>query len=389
VIPRLIQPQLTKQLRAGGKAVVLYGARQVGKTTLVRHVLSELPYRTLTVNADEAEFAEVLSSRSLRQLRGLTADYEALFVDEAQRIPEIGVNLKLLVDNMPDLRLIVTGSSSLNLASKIQEPLTGRAWVHTLYPISMAELRTEMNEFELTRTLNERLVFGSYPEVLTLPGNESRQAYLRTLAASYLFKDLLEIGGIRYSTKLRQLVRLLAFQIGQQVSLSELGTQLGMSKDTVTAYIDLLEQAFVVFRMTGFSRNLRKEVSKMDKIYFWDLGVRNVLIDNLKPVSERDDAGRLWENFVISERRKVLSYDGALASVYFWRTHTGAELDVVEERDGMLHGYETKWGQAKARAPQSFLDAYPGATFDIIRPGDLSYLLRVSGLTDHTLGSAA
>lgn len=235
-----------------------------------------------------------------------------------------------------------------------------------------------MSAFELRRMLDERLVFGSYPEIFSLVGHADRRSYLRTLVASYLYKDVLEIGGVRNSVKLRQLVRLLAFQIGQEVSLSELGTQLGMSKDTVANYIDLLEQTFVVFRLAGFSRNLRKEVTKMQKVYFWDLGVRNVVIDNLQPLDMRDDAGRLWENFVIAERLKLLAYSGALGSLYFWRTHTGAELDIVEEREGRLYGFQVKWGQqSKARLPQSFLDSYPGALLGVIRPDDLSYLLRV------------
>lgn len=377
MIPRIIAPRISSELRSGGKAVILYGARQVGKTTLVRQVLAALPYRALTVNGDEAEFVEVLSSRNLARLRGLVAGYDVLFVDEAQRVPEIGVNLKLLVDHEPNLRVIATGSSSLDLAGKTQEALTGRAWVHTLYPIALAELSTQMNAFELGQMLKTRLVYGSYPEIFSLVGDADRRAYLQMLASSYLYKDVLAIGGVRNSIKLRQLVRLLAFQIGQEVSLSELGAQLGMSKDTVANYIDLLEQTFVVFRLSGFSRNLRKEVTKMHKVYFWDLGVRNVAIDNLKPLEMRDDAGRLWENFVVAERLKLLAYYAASASLFFWRIHSGAELDIVEERDGRLYGFQIKWGQGKPRLPQSFLDAYPGALLGVIRPDDLSYLLRV------------
>ena len=375
MIPRLLQAHITEQLQTGGKIVLIYGARQVGKTTLVRRVLDDLPYRSLAINADEIRYSDVLSSRDLRRLRGLVTGYDLLFVDEAQRIPEIGVNLKLLVDHLPELRIVVTGSSSLDLASKVQEPLTGRAWVHRLYPIATSELAQLHNPFELDDMLEDRLVFGSYPEIFALSGDAQRREYLQNLSASYLYKDVLEIGGVRHSSKLRSLVRLLAFQIGREVSLTELGSQLQMNRETVASYIDRLEQSFVVFRLGGFSRNLRKEVSKQDKIYFWDLGVRNVAIDNLKPLVERNDVGELWENFVIAERLKWLHYRQTLASLYFWRTYTGAEVDIVEEREGRLYAYECKWNRPRGRLPDSFLATYPGASFDIItRESYQSYL---------------
>lgn len=366
MIPRLLQTRIIEQLQVGGKIVLIYGARQVGKTTLVRRVLDDLPYRCLSINADEVRYADVLSSRDLRRLRGLVEGYELLFIDEAQRIPEIGINLKLLIDHLPHLRVVVTGSSSLDLASKVQEPLTGRVWVHRLHPIAMSELAQLHNPFELDDMLEERLVYGSYPELFALPGDAQRQEYLRNLAASYLYKDVLEVGGVRHSSKLRHLVRLLAFQIGREVSLTELGSQLQMSKETVASYIDRLEQSFVVFRLGGFSRNLRKEVSKQDKVYFWDLGVRNAAIDNLKPFTERDDVGALWENFILAERLKWLGYRQTLASLYFWRTYTGAEIDIVEEREGRLYAYECKWSKPRGRMPESFLAAYPGASYEVI-----------------------
>ena len=385
MIPRLLQTRISQQLQDGGKVVVVYGARQVGKTTLVRRVLADLSYRTLAINADELRYAEVLSSRDLRRLRELVEGYELLFLDEAQRIPEIGVNLKLLVDHLPQLRIIVTGSSSLDLASKIQEPLTGRAWIHMLYPIAMSELARQHNGFELNEMLEERLVLGSYPEIFAIPGSAARREYLQNLAASYLYKDVLEIGGVRHSNKLRNLVRLLAFQIGREVSLTELGGQLQMSKDTVASYIDLLEQSFVVFRLGGFSRNLRKEVTRQDKIYFWDLGVRNVAIDNLRPLVERNDVGALWENFVIAERRKWLHYRQTLASLYFWRTYTGAEIDIIEERGGELFAYECKWHADRGRMPESFWAAYPNTPYTVIsRQQYLEYLGASAAVTEVT-----
>lgn len=308
----------------------------------------------------------VLSSRDLRQLRDLTSGYDLLFVDEAQRVPEIGVNLKLLADEIPGLRIIATGSSSLDLASKTREPLTGRAWTHILHPIALCELAKLYNPFEMADMLPDRMVYGSYPELFTMSSRRDKSAYLSNLVSSYLYKDILEIANIRHSSKLRDLLKLLAFQIGQQVSLVELGAQLGMNKDTVASYIDLLEQSFVISRLKGFSRNLRREVSKQDKVYFWDLGVRNTVIDNLNLLNDRNDVGQLWENLMVVERRKWHSYRGLLGSFYFWRTHSGAEVDLVEERDGKLFAYEYKWNKRSVRQPQLFLDTYPGAEFSLI-----------------------
>ena len=370
LISRSIQPKLENEIKEGIKVILLFGARQVGKTTLIQHILSQTPFRTLYVNADELRFANILSSRDLRQLGDLTGGYELIFIDEAQRIPEIGINLKLMADHMPDLRIIATGSSSLHLASKTREPLTGRAWTHTLYPIAFSELAHHYNAFELADMLPQRMIYGSYPDIFSLEGQEMKRDYLRNLTTSYLYKDILEISTIRHSSKLRDLLRLLAFQMGQEVSYNELGTQLGMSKDTIAGYIDLLEQSYVIFRLGGFSRNLRKEVSKRDKIYFWDVGVRNTIIGNLNQLSERNDAGQLWENLMISERRKWLAYQGALGSVYFWRNYAGAEVDLVEERAGKLFSFEYKWGQKQVRPPQSFLNAYPKATFTVITPNN-------------------
>ena len=375
MIERQIKSRLVERLQTGGKVVLVYGARQVGKTTLVRQVLSELNYNTLSINADEGRFIDILSSRDLRQLRGLVAGYEAVFIDEAQRIPEIGINLKLLVDHFPQLRLVVTGSSSLDLASKVQEPLTGRTWIHTLYPIATSELGVTLTPFNLREGLTERLIYGSYPEIFAIQNHADKRDYLLDLTASYLYKDILEIGGIRNPVGLRSLVRLLAHQIGQQISLTELGTQLQISKDTVASYIDLLEKSFVVFRLSGFSRNLRKEISKQSKIYFWDVGVRNAVLDDHKRIEERPDRGQLWENFVIAERLKYVAYARLPIHLYFWRTYDAVEIDIVEEQEGALRAVECKWGNAKSRLPASFQQAYPGVPFETIRPDNfLAYL---------------
>lgn len=366
MIPRSIETTIHERLDEGTKVIIIYGPRQVGKTTLVTHILNQSSYRVRTINADELFYRDVLSSQDARQLRALIEGYDVLFIDEAQRVPDIGINLKIIADQLQPVRVIATGSSSLDLASKIREPLTGRTWTFTLYPIAQCELAKQYNALELRYQLDERLVYGSYPALFSLSGERTRRDYLNEVVNSYLYKDVLAIGNIRNSNKLHLLLKLLAYQVGAQVSLAELSTQLQMSKNTVDAYVDLLEQSFVIFRLKGFSRNLRKEMSKQDKIYFWDVGVRNALLEDLRFPQQRNDLGALWENFVVAERMKYLRYNYGFGSLYFWRTHTGAELDLVEERDGQLIGYECKWSKTSAKPPRSFLETYPQATFATI-----------------------
>ncbi len=366
LIPRSLIPTVTEKLKSSNKGVVVYGARQVGKTTLVNEVVKKLNLKTLVINGDQSRYLDILSSRDLNKIKSLIEGYELLFVDEAQRIPEIGIALKIILDNLSFLKVLVTGSSSLDLASKISEPLTGRIWSYHLYPISFLELSENSNIAELNALLEERLIYGSYPEIFSITADLKKREYLQNLSDAYLYKDLIEFGNIKNSSKIRDLLKLLAFQIGSQVSLTELGTQLGMSKDTVSRYIDLLEKSFIIFRLKGLSRNLRKEVVKMDKIYFSDLGIRNILIDNLKSLKDRNDAGQLWENFLIVERMKVLSYKQIYASFYFWRTYTGAELDYVEEKEGKLFGFEFKYGEKTAKSPKSWITAYPDAAVSTV-----------------------
>ena len=365
-IPRAIKNSVTERLKESNKVVILYGPRQVGKTTLARDITSEWQGRVLEVSADEPRYIDVLSSRDSGKLKSLVAGYDLLFIDEAQRVPDIGINLKILHDQMPDLRVLVTGSSSFDLANSIQEPLTGRTWTYTLYPIAYMELASLFNRFELDMQLEERLVYGSYPEVFSIPNQADREDYLHEVGNAYLYKDILELSSIKNSAKIRDLVRMLAYQVGSEVSRTELGTALGMSKDTVGSYIDLLEKAFVVFRLSGFSRNLRKEVSRNDKVYFYDLGIRNMVIDDFKPLSQRADIGALWENFLIVERMKRLAYTRIHAQTYFWRTYTGAELDYIEEREGRLFGYEFKYGAKSVRCPDTWSQAYPNSSCEII-----------------------
>ncbi len=368
MISRAFQQPILDCLRNERKIAILYGPRQVGKTTLARQVLSQLPLKSLEINADESKYIEVLSSRDLTKMRRLVDDFEVLFVDEAQRIPDIGINLKILHDSLPDLKIIATGSSSFDLANRVKEPLTGRTRTFVLHPIGLTELRQQMTPFEMDDQLENWLIFGTYPEVLSQGSGQGKSIYLKELTSAYLYKDILELSGIRHSVKLNSLLRLLAFQVGSLVSLKELGNSLQLNQETVLRYLDLLEKSFVIFRLSGFSRNMRKEISKMEKFYFVDLGVRNAILDNFNDLSQRNDAGQLWENFLLTERRKKLAYQFKFASGYFWRTYNGAELDYVEEGGGKLDGCEFKFGNKKAKPPIPWTTDYPEATFQLINP---------------------
>lgn len=377
-IHRLLSDTVIGKLNTSKKGVVIYGPRQVGKTTLSNEIIKNLGLKTLTINGDQSRFIDVITSRDSEKIESLVSDYEMLFIDEAQRIPEIGINLKIILDNFPALKVLVTGSSSLDLASKISEPLTGRVWNYHLFPISFSELVSQSSKAELTGSLGERLIYGSYPEALSIKSFQQKGEYLQNVCDAYLYRDLIEFGDIKNSSKIRDLLKLLAFQIGSEVSLTELGTSLGMSKDTVARYIDLLEKSFIIFRLKGLSRNLRKEVSKMDKIFFYDLGIRNTLIDNLKTLTDRNDIGQLWENFLIVERMKLMAYKQEFSSIYFWRTHTGAELDYIEERGGLFHGFEFKWGEKTSNVPGRWVKAYPNSKFKCINKGNfLDFVLAI------------
>jgi len=376
-IKRYLIQQILSRLHESDKAIILYGPRQVGKTTLCRDVMSAVGLKTLYVNADETRYIDVLSSRDARKLTELVSGYELVVIDEAQRVLDIGINLKILIDAGTGVKVIATGSSSFDLANKVQEPLTGRHWTYLLYPVSHLELREHYNPFELRSQLEERLIWGSYPEVFSLAGSESKTEYLRTLASDYLYKDIVMLADVRSAGKIRDLLKLIAFQVGSEVSLSELAVSLEMSKETVARYIDLLEKSFVLYRLGGFSRNLRKEISKSAKYYFYDTGVRNSIIDNFKPLDARSDTGALWENFFLMERVKYAAYRGEIAATYFWRTYDGAEIDFIEEHNGMLRSYEAKWGGGKMPvAPRAWRNAYPNATFEIVhRDNYLNFIL--------------
>jgi hypothetical protein len=366
MIERAIKDQIVNNLKASNKLIIIYGARQVGKTTLANSIVKELNLKTLSVNLDQDRYAEVFSSRDFAQIKSLVGGYECVFIDEAQRAENIGLNLKIITDEMKEIKVIATGSSSFELANKIAEPLTGRVWTYSLYSLAFCELKKYFNSFELEGKIEELIIYGSYPEVFTTSNYQEKKNLLSEIARSYLYKDALELVNVKHAKKIKDLLKLVAFQIGSEVSINELARALGLGHDTVERYLDLLEKAFVIFRLSGFSRNLRKEVTKMDKIYFYDLGIRNAIIDNFKPLKDRIDPGQLWENFLVMERKKFIDYNKLGGSSYFWRTQTGAELDYVEDRDGKLYGYEFKFNDKIVKAPKSWLDNYPGSEFKTI-----------------------
>ncbi|OFY67595.1 MAG: AAA family ATPase [Bacteroidetes bacterium RIFCSPLOWO2_02_FULL_36_8] len=365
-ITRIIENSICDKLLKSNKVVILYGARQVGKTTLSNSIMDKLKMKTLSINADQIKYADILSSRDIDKIKGLVDGYELLFIDEAQRIPDIGINLKIITDELKLLKLLVTGSSSFELSNNVSEPLTGRSWTFKLFPVAVCELASFQTPFELKNKVSELMVYGSYPEILTTINTQEKQKLLEEIGLSYLYKDVFQISTIKYQRKVQELLKLLSFQIGQEVSINELSNTLSISRETVERYLDLLEKSFVIFRLTGFSNNLRREVKKTIKFYFYDLGIRNLLIDNFKPLEHRNDTGHLWENFIIAERMKFLSCTGKRYSSYFWRLQTGAEIDYIEEYDGGLFGYEIKYSKTVERPPASWSMAYKNSQFQCV-----------------------
>jgi predicted AAA+ superfamily ATPase len=355
-----------RQLIIPGKVIVIYGPRRVGKTTLLKKYLESENNSVLFVNGDDIIVRQYLESQSIQTLRDFVGNHRLLVVDEAQYVEKIGLNLKLIVDHIPEIKVIVTGSSSFDLARDVGEPLTGRKYVLRLFPLSQMEISKIEKRHETTASLESRLIYGSYPEVVLIRDNRRREDYLRELIQSYLFKDILALEGIRYANKLVRLLQLLAFQIGKQVSFAELGKQLSMSKNTVERYLDLLEKVFVIYRLSGFSRNLRKEITKSQRYFFYDTGVRNALIGNFNPLAVRNDLGELWENYIITERMKRQEYLRKVTNSYFWRTYDKKEIDLVEEREGRLFGYEVKWKKERVKIPQDWTSGYPDAAFEVI-----------------------
>jgi hypothetical protein len=349
-----------------GRVLVLYGPRRVGKTTLLQRYLSETRLKYKLVSGDHLSTQRILGSQEMDKLGEFVAGYELLAVDEAQHVPNIGMGLKILVDQFPDLYVIATGSASFALAGQIGEPLTGRKRTLVLYPLSQMELVRLYNPHELKTRLAEYLVFGSFPEVLTANTKERKRERLEELVDSYLFKDILALENVKSPKTLLDLLRLVAFQVGSEVSLSELGRQLGLNYKTVARYLDLFEKSFILYNLRGFSGNLRKEISKKSKYYFLDGGVRNAVIANFNDLNVRDDVGQLWENFLVTERLKKQEYGKIYANNYFWRTWDGQEVDWVEEREGRLFGYEFSYSERTRSAPRDWLQTYTKASFTTV-----------------------
>lgn len=355
-----------KQLITPGKVVVIYGARRVGKTTLVNKFLESVHENVLFVNGDDIVVRQYLESQSINKLQDFVGDHSLLVVDEAQYIEKIGLNLKIIVDHIPNTKVIATGSSSFDLAKDVGEPLTGRKFVLKLLPLAQMEISHIEKPHETRANLESRIIYGSYPEVVIMRDNSRREEYLREIISSYLFKDILSLEGIRYPNKLVRLLQLLAFQIGKEVSVTEVGKQVGMNKNTIERYLDLLEKVFVIYRLSGFSRNLRKEITKNQRYFFYDNGIRNAVIGNFNPIGLRNDLGELWENYVITERLKRQEYLRQPTNSYFWRTYDKAEIDLIEERKGKLFGYEVKWKDARIKVPNDWHTNYPDASFEVI-----------------------
>jgi len=367
VVKRRIEERLRSRL-VPGKVVVLLGPRRVGKTFLLNQILAEISEPYLFWSGEDTELWKLLETRSVEHYRNLIGEKKLLVIDEAQKIRDVGLVLKLMVDHIEGLKIMVTGSSAFDLNRRLGEPLTGRKWTYYLYPLSEQELAAEEDFLTRQSSIRERLVLGNYPELLHLPDRSDKAEYLSGLVRDYLLKDILELEGLRQTHKIIDLLRLLAFQTGSEVSLTELGRQLGMDKNTVDRYVNLLAEIFIIFNVRGYSRNLRKEVVKNSKWYFFDNGIRNALIANLNPIDLRNDQGILWENYMLSERLKYQHYSGMQVNNFFWRTYDQQEIDWIEEREGNLFAYEMKWGKTTAKVPGGWANAYPESTFEVVSP---------------------
>ncbi|GAO30650.1 ATP-binding protein [Geofilum rubicundum] len=362
---RDISKNIIKKLQPN-KVVIVFGARRVGKTVLVKEILERIEEPVLTLNGEDINVHDKLAIRSVENYRQILGSYKLLYIDEAQKIPEIGLKLKLMVDEIEGLKIIISGSSSFDIYKDAGEPLTGRKYSFNLFALSENEYSQIENSISKVDKIRERMIFGNYPELLHIPDKEDKIDYLNEMVSSYLLKDILVYEHIRNSQKIFNLLRLIAFQIGGEVSLQELGNQLGISKNTVEKYLDLLSKVFILHKVEGYSRNLRKEITKNARWYFLDNGIRNAVIANFNPIESRNDIGALWENYMISERLKYQEYKRLSSNNYFWRTYEQQEIDWVEERGGSLFGYEFKWNESKVKIPSQWQNNYPNASFEVI-----------------------
>ncbi|MFQ6612308.1 MAG: ATP-binding protein [Fidelibacterota bacterium] len=362
---RIIYKNIQDQLNLN-KVILVVGPRRVGKTVLLNQLCQSYTGNYLLLDGEDLDTAMILERRTVSNYQQLLDNISLLLIDEAQKIDQIGAIVKLMIDHFPHLSIILTGSSAFDLKQKFGEPLTGRKITHHLFPLSQKEFSKYENILDTRNNLEKKLIFGCYPEVWQYRNNKDRILYLRELVNDYLFKDILELENIHNAGKLKNLLRLLAFQIGKEVSNDELSRQLRLSRNTVEKYLELLAKVFVIFKLEGFSRNLRKEITKNHRWYFIDNGILNTILSNFKPLSIRQDVGLLWENYIISERRKYQHYCQMIVNNYFWRTYDQQEIDWVEEIDTEINGYEMKWSPQKSRIPAAWKKAYPQAGFEVI-----------------------
>ena len=374
-LKRAITENILKKLQPN-KVIIVFGARRVGKTVLVKEILQRLNEPVLILNGEDINVHDKLARRSIENYKQLIGSYRVLYIDEAQKIPDIGKKLKLMVDEIEGLKIIVSGSSALDISKEAGEPLTGRKYSFNLYALSENEYNQVENSLTKSENLKERLIFGNYPELLQLANRSDKIDYLNEMVSSYLLKDILIYENIKNSQTIFNLLRLIAFQISAEVSLQEMGKQLGISKNTVEKYLDLLAKVFILHKVEGFSRNLRKEITKNSRWYFLDNGIRNAVISNFNAIESRNDIGQLWENYMISERIKYQAYNKVSSNNYFWRTYEQQEIDWVEERGGELFGYEMKWKEDKVKVPSQWKDAYPDASFQVINNSNFEEWLK-------------
>jgi len=350
-----------------GKVVIVYGARQVGKTTLIKSVADGLNQPYSYLNCDENDvLTQFQNADTSTALKAIVGQNKLVIIDEAQRVKNIGLKLKLLVDNYPNQQIIATGSSSFELSNEINEPLTGRSFEFWLFPFSVKEILDNRNKLEFDRELENILIFGLYPDIYQTTATSGKSQKIKYLASNYLYKDVLKFNNLKSSEVVLKLLQALALQIGNEVSYNELSALVGVSKQTVASYISVLEKCFIIFRLSPYSGNLRKELGKLRKIYFLDLGIRNAVINNQNGLNLRDDVGRLWENFIIAEKYKAQFGPGFKTNYYFWRTYDQQEVDLVEDRGGKLYGWEIKWSDKKGKIPKAWKETYPQASWKLI-----------------------
>ncbi len=359
-----------------GKVLIIYGPRQIGKTSLIDNFKKKTKLKTLNTTGENIRIRTIFEKGDLEEILAFVEGYELLIIDEAQTINNIGFALKLLTDHNKELTIIATGSSSFELANQVGEPLVGRKHTVEMFPISMLELKNSYNNYELKEKLEEFLIYGFYPEVITAKTTARKQSIATEIATSYLFKDILMLDNILSSSKINQIVRMLAFQIGSEVSFNEIATKVGLDVKTVSKYLDILEKSFVLKSLGGYSGNLRDEVTQKRKYYFYDTGIRNALVANFNPIELRNDVGALWENFLVMERFKRNAYQEVVSNYYFWRTYQSGEIDFIEEREGKLFAYEFKWGKKPAKFPKKFTSTYTDSeTFLVNQVNCLEFIL--------------